>query len=312
MFPLYCLENSMNIKLFKNICYLTQDKLLLVMTKFLKEKYEKVISTKDYVIAVGQRPVCLCAHLDTVEKIPPVDIYHDKEQNILWSPQLLGADDRAGVYAIIQIIEDGFLPTVILTTNEEKGCLGSQKLIQDYPSLSDIDKSLTDLKAIFQLDRRNRKDCVFYDCDNIDFADFVEIFGFETAIGSFSDISVIAPAWGVAAANLSVGYENEHLYIELLHTDWLEETIDKVEAILRKALEMKKFIYIPAAKYSFPIDKVSEYAKALNPLSFCGICYKDLTKEERVKICDDFYCCKDCYMKYMFEPPSDDIDDVYR
>ena len=71
-------------------------------------------------------------------------------------------------------------------------------------------------KAIFQLDRRGSDECVFYDCDNPDFIKYVESFGFKEAYGSFSDISIIAPAWGVAAANLSVGYYLEHSNAEYL------------------------------------------------------------------------------------------------
>lgn len=51
----------------------------------------------------------------------------------MWSPQLLGSDDRAGVYAIIQIIEAGYKPHVIFTTDEEIGAVGAQKLIEDFP-----------------------------------------------------------------------------------------------------------------------------------------------------------------------------------
>ena len=103
------------------------------MTKYLRKHEYKVIATKQYILAEGELPVCLVAHLDTVEKKPPTDIYFDKEQGVMWSPQLLGADDRAGVYAIIQIIEAGYKPHVIFTTDEEIGALGAQKLIEDFP-----------------------------------------------------------------------------------------------------------------------------------------------------------------------------------
>ena len=112
---------------------MNQRQLLVLMTKYLRKHKYRVKATKQYIIAEGELPVCLVAHLDTVEKKPPSDIFYDKEQGVMWSPQLLGADDRAGVYAIIQIIEAGYKPHVIFTTDEEIGALGAQKLIEDFP-----------------------------------------------------------------------------------------------------------------------------------------------------------------------------------
>ena len=60
-------------------------------------------------------------------------VIYDDKQDIL---HVLGGytlDDRAGVYAIIQIIEAGYKPHVIFTTDEEIGALGAQKLIEDFP-----------------------------------------------------------------------------------------------------------------------------------------------------------------------------------
>ena len=112
---------------------MNQRQLLILMTKYLRKHKYKVTATKQYILAEGELPVCLVAHLDTVEKKPPTDIYFDKEQGVMWSPQLLGADDRAGIYAIIQIIEAGYKPHVIFTTDEEIGAVGAQKLIEDFP-----------------------------------------------------------------------------------------------------------------------------------------------------------------------------------
>ena len=95
----------MNLKLFKKICELTQPQLLNIVHEFLCENYDKVTFTRNYVIAEGQIPVALVAHLDTVGQFPPHNIFYDQEEKVMWSPQLLGADDRAGVYAIVDIIQ---------------------------------------------------------------------------------------------------------------------------------------------------------------------------------------------------------------
>lgn len=257
-----------------------------MMVQFLRTKYQKVIVTKEYVIAEGSLPVCLVAHLDTVSENPPSEIFCDLKQQVMWSPDLLGADDRAGVYAIKQIINDGYLPSVILTTDEERGCLGAQALVHQIPSCP-----LENLKAILQLDRRGSQDCVFYDCDNPDFTEYISSFGFIEAIGSFSDISIIAPSWGVAAANLSVGYYNEHSKIEYLRFNELDATITKVCNILDNAEQMLAYAYIERPQVGSFYDPYK-----------CAICGKKIVPD-KYKIIkqgkDLFDICDKCCDMYM-------------
>lgn len=199
------------------------------MSQCLKEKYEKVITTSDYVVAIGDIPVALVAHLDTAFKKPPNRIFYDNVKNVMWSPEGLGADDRAGVYSIIQIIKSGLRPTIIFTTDEEKGGLGAERLVKDMPDPP------TDLKYIIELDRQGRFDCVFYRCDNPEFERYVEDFGFITNFGSFSDISIICPRWKVAGVNLSIGYVDEHSVSETLYISHMYNTINKVKDMLKNA-----------------------------------------------------------------------------
>ena len=120
--------NQQELKSIEQFFQLTQPQLLKAMKHFLESKYNKVISTKEYLIAVGDIPVGLVAHLDTVFKHPPTNIYYDRVKNVMWSPDGLGADDRAGVYAIAQILKTGVKPTIIFTTDEELGCVGAMKI----------------------------------------------------------------------------------------------------------------------------------------------------------------------------------------
>ena len=229
------------IKSIEQFFQLKQENLLRIMVKYLKSKYKTVHWTKDYIIAVGDIPIALVAHLDTVFSKTPENIFYDRVKNVMWSPEGLGADDRAGVYAIVQLIKKGFRPTVIFTTDEEKGALGANSLIKDYPD------AITDLKYIIELDRRGSVDCVFYDCENAEFEAYIETFGFVTSYGSFSDISIICPAWEIAGVNLSIGYINEHSYSELLYIGNMLSTIEKVEKMLQQVNLSKSFKYIPAS-----------------------------------------------------------------
>ena len=237
-------------RMYQNICHLSEQGVLAFMRDLLSSRYETVKATPAYVYALGDIPVALVAHADTVFKLPPLidNFFYDPEKDVIWNPEGAGADDRAGIFAITKIIRNYKLkPHVIITTGEESGCIGAGKLIvaeREFPA---------ELKFMIQLDRRNHDDAVYYDCDNEDFEKFITPFGFKTQWGTLSDISLLAPAWGVAAVNLSVGYEDEHMEIERLHVDWLYETIEKVVQILRKVAtdeSVPKFKYIPTI-YSY-------------------------------------------------------------
>lgn len=223
------LFSSREQKTFEQICMLKQSGVLSMMRQFLLRKYgsENVIFHPTYLIAKGNIPVALIAHADTVFTTPPTEFFYDKQKNVMWSPNGMGADDRAGIFAITKIVSSGLRPHVIITTDEESGCIGASKMVcvhKDHPFDS--------LKFMIQLDRRGMKDSVYYDCANEEFEKFITQFGFETAWGTLSDISVIAPYWGVAAVNFSVGYVEEHSKQERLYVGALFDTIQKVENIL--------------------------------------------------------------------------------
>ena len=272
----------------ETICKMTQEQLKATLKNFLQRYYNTVVDGEDYIYAQGELQIALVAHLDTVESIPPTDIYYDKSKKVMWSPQLLGADDRAGVYLIVQIIEQGYRPSIIFTCDEELGALGAQNLVSEKPKCP-----LENLHAIIQLDRRGKNDCVFYNCNNASFTQFIESFGFKSAWGSYSDISFLAPAWNIAAVNLSVGYENEHQNIELLHTDWLESTFDRVCGILEFAASgIPKFEYIAdrSAIYYNIFPSRGDSTK-------CAICGSSLNHNNKHHVKDmygDYYVCTDC------------------
>ena len=155
---------------------------------------ENVVTDWDnYMVFKGTSPIGLCAHLDTVLVRPPEEILYDPRLEIMMSTSGgLGADDRAGVVAILELVAQGHRPTLIFTNYEESGGIGASILAaQDV--LFDVD-----LKYLIEIDRRGSDDCVFYDDENEEFQDYVESFGFYTTIGIFSDISILCPALGIS------------------------------------------------------------------------------------------------------------------
>ena len=230
-------------KLFQSLAVLGQEGLRKTLSEFLKKKYgdERVLVRKEYVYAVGEIPIALIAHMDTVFKTQPQaqNIYYDRDKCVMWSSDGLGADDRAGIFIILKILQAGLRPTVIFTTDEEIGAMGAEKLALDMA------KPLSDLKYVIQLDRRGANDCVFYNCNNPSFTEYIESFGFVENYGSFSDISVICPVWRIAGVNLSVGYFDEHSVSETLNTTHMLQTISKVKKMLQVE-NIPAFEYIPA------------------------------------------------------------------
>lgn len=213
--------------LFKKIASFKQHGLLEGVYSLLKKSYKNVIKTDRYLIAVGDNPIGLVAHLDTVFPYSPIHFYYDKEQSVIWSPEGLGADDRAGVFALLLLSQLEPKPTLIFLTDEECGGKGAAALVAAKKH------RIKKLRFLIELDRQGHDDAVFYDCDNKAFTEYITSFGFHEEWGTFSDISIIAPAWHIAAVNLSIGYLNEHQKIETLNTAWLMETIEKVSYILQ-------------------------------------------------------------------------------
>ena len=227
--------------IFKQIARFSQTGLRKFLISYLKKSYpnKNVVYSDHYIYAKGEIPVALVAHMDTVHKHLPEQIYWDRKEDIVWSPQGLGADDRAGVFAILQIIAFGYKPHIIFTADEEIGGIGAS-LIAERGNPFD------DLRYVIEFDRRGLDDCVFYDCDNPDFTEYISCFGFKKEFGSYSDICEFCPDWGVAGVNLSVGYFNEHTLVEYLIPSILLDTISKVCEMLDEDIDdIPFFEYIP-------------------------------------------------------------------
>lgn len=293
--------SNADYKLFQQIAQLKQPSLMKTMHTYLKKYYKDATMTRDFVYATGDIPVMVVAHMDTVFTQPPTDIYYDKEKAVMWSPQGLGADDRAGVFLIIKLIKAGFRPHILFTADEERGCLGATGFVA-------LNKTpIADTKYIIQLDRCGTFDCVFYDCNNPDFVEYVESFGFLEAIGSFSDISEICPAWKIAGVNLSVGYDREHTVTEVLRTNAMMSTFKKVCTMLKAIDKAPYFEYIPtewSKKYSFFSADVwdSWYD---NELKECYKCHTPMMDYEMfpVEMLDgtEAHFCPDCIVDESIE-----------
>lgn len=253
--------------------YEVKHKMLLgVLTGYYSSN--DIINHPDFIIAKGNIPIGLVAHMDTVFTQPPNLILYDERQQIMWSPQGLGADDRAGCFAIEEILSRGYRPTVILTTSEEEGCLGALSLVEQLP------EKPCDLHFLIELDRRGINDAVYYDCVNPAFEEFITSFGFETDKGSYSDISILCPSWNLAGVNLSIGYFYEHSYMEMLLLDYLKSTIEAVCRILEADTQYYE--------YGGDLD--------LHKIT-CHHCQKTVPAANSIEI-DGYVLCMSCFIDH--------------
>ena len=202
--------------------------------KRLAKKFKRnaLLSKGNFILVHGQAPVMLVAHLDTVHEEPVRDICVSADRNIIMSPQGIGGDDRAGVFALVKIYRlSKIKPWLLLCCDEEIGGLGANQFCLAH-SQHQLPNEIDNLKFIIELDRKGKNDAVFYRCDNPDFESYISGKGFKIAQGSFSDISLIAPELGIAAVNLSCGYYAAHTRHEYINRSQLDAAIHTVVDIV--------------------------------------------------------------------------------
>lgn len=218
--------------------------------------YGYQIKVTDYMIQAissEENQPCLVAHLDTIntkrknysygsyystgstlstvtstekDRTPEVQDILVTERYILLSPeckssiQCLGADDRVGVKTILDILEMGLRPHILFTTDEEVGCVGSRKAVEENAL-----EGLKMASMLIQIDRgvheRSWHEMVTYDFDP---ESHKEIFDelrktYTMATGSYTDVAVLGPHLDKPIVNVSASYRHEHTTDEFINLD---------------------------------------------------------------------------------------------
>ena len=229
-------QTQFSVLNFEQIFQLSQKRLKRELKAELIASGYTVQKQKGFLYAAGTLPVLLVAHLDTVHRTQPETICYSADGTVMMSPQGIGGDDRAGVYMILRLIQS-FHCHVLFCEDEETGGHGARAFTKSGIK--------PDVNYIVELDRTGSNDAVFYQCRNRQFERHINSFGFQTAFGSFSDISILAPHLNLAAVNLSTGYYHAHQPGEYVRLDKVEELIGRVEKLLQTKTErlsyMQKF-----------------------------------------------------------------------
>lgn len=190
----------------------------------------------------NKSPICLVAHIDTVNNdlIPPKNIVKEsvvvssteKEKYVDRYKTNTGKvfDDRAGIGIILSLLEElskyNIYPYIIITGQEEKGCVGALELTDDYSELEDIFPN-NNIQMLLEIDKAGDSNICFYD---LEYYDFERLFSpyFTEVSGTFSDISVLCPNFDIAGANVSAGYYCEHTTNEYITKESVENSFNNI------------------------------------------------------------------------------------
>ncbi|AEH47525.1 M20/M25/M40 family metallo-hydrolase [Parageobacillus thermoglucosidasius] len=202
-------------------------------------------------IHCGEGPViALSAHMDTVKSFHPYRTVIENGTTLKSSSGILGADDRAGIAVILEIIDfirhsrfQGTLK-IAFTVQEEIGCLGSRHI--DPAFLQDIDAAIV-------VDRRGTRDIVTSYAGIVPFCpdEYGRIFETAGALAGMPDWKITAGGlsdaktfaeFGIPSVNLSVGYEHEHTELETLDCKATLETVLLLETVFENNMIAKKLV----------------------------------------------------------------------
>ncbi len=143
--------------------------------------------------------------------------------------------------------------------------------------LQSPESNRTSANYIVELDRTGSNDAVFYQCRNRQFEQHINSFGFQTAFGSFSDISILAPHLNLAAVNLSTGYYHAHQPGEYVRLDEVEDLVGRIAKLLQTKTEQFSYTQrFTARKLGEPNDLQRKRLIALSDAHFVRINHQNV------------------------------------
>ena len=191
-------------------------------------------------IKIGESDVMFTAHLDTATSALS-QVNHVFEGNIIKTDgkSILGADDKAGVAIMLNMIENRIPGLYFFFLGEEVGCVGSRKAAD-----AQKDKKIEGINKVISFDRRGTKSVITYQSGSRCCSDT-----FGTALGkalndaepSFKyendDTGILTDSIqfvGIYSecTNISVGYQSEHTFSEsqdIEHLTKLAEACLKID-----------------------------------------------------------------------------------
>jgi len=191
-----------------------------------------------YIEGSRENKVLLVAHADTFYdeyySYPPQhhtlvcdsEVITAKDEN--GNPQLLGADDRAGIAMLWLLKDSGH--SLLITDGEEDKQIGSKWLMN---SNTDIATRINENhQFMLQLDRRNAHDYKCYHVGTDKFRKFIHEKTSYKDAGKSACTDICTLCQNVCGVNLSVGYYEEHGTFESLHIQKWLSTFNTVKNLI--------------------------------------------------------------------------------
>ena len=252
MKPLYnTIMNSLGKNDLINICNLSQQNLYNILVSKLELMNYKVFACDQssncsrYIYAVGDTPICLTAHLDTVFGFDPhKDIQIDGD--ILSCKTGMGADDRVGVYMILEIIKE-LKCNILFLEDEECGHSGAVHFIASPYK----ERFQQENNFCIDLDMAGSNILTFYETTNNEFQKDVSSILPQYKVRNpklgASDLIELTIGWekegrngvqkyegtNVASLNIGVGYYKEHTFDEYVKFNEVLRCIDDVKKLIK-------------------------------------------------------------------------------
>ena len=227
----------MNINI-KEILCMDEDELRFFITEFLRFKKISYTVTKDYIITRQHDKVVplICTHTDTISFNPTHQKFIVDNDGILSTVKpfgCLGADDRAGVWIALKMMETKTI------TDFEYGFFVAEETGAKGSSAFALEQDLSKYSCFIGLDRASRagkQNVACYGYDNDELTQLFIDYGFVKQSGSFSDCSNLS-GYSIedsprACVNISVGYQHEHSIKESLSIALMEDTLNMMRSIL--------------------------------------------------------------------------------
>lgn len=224
---------------------------------------------------IDESDILFIAHMDNAcIKSEKVNII---KENGYWKTNgktILGADDKAGIYTMLNMIHNDIKGHYLFTVGEEKGGIGASYYVKHNK------EQLKNYKKVISFDRRGFSSVITSQAMGICCSD-----EFSKALASYfpnfspdytgtytdsAEFMDICPE----CTNLSIGYKSEHTFNEKLNVQWLTELF--IPNLLKIDWQSLPVIREPE-------DIISYYDSFYNDSDFC---YSEKIK----KLAVDGYC----------------------
>lgn len=237
------------------------------VVKYLPDNLERD-SHGNYWAVIGDSDTCFTCHLDTASRTKSrvgLVSYTKDGQDFIKTDEnsILGADDKSGVAILMYMMAKGVKGVYWFFMGEERGGIGSRKVVEDYASYPFMGK----IKKMISFDRRNYYSVITHQggevCCSNEFAESLcnelnksglklnlDPTGVFTDSANFIDLIP-------ECTNVSVGYFNEHTNNEVQNITYLEQLAKACVEVDWDSLEIKR-------KIGFDEEIARKYNRLIN------------------------------------------------